>query len=71
MQGPGLGDEYSGFTRDGHIQLAVRDTSAIIAWFIPGGDRLMTHAEYEAARQALARAPSGHARKPRQRAVSG
>jgi hypothetical protein len=68
MQGMPLGDEHSGFSREGHIQLTVRDPSAIVGWFIPEGDRLMTTAEYEVAQKALRDAPRGQARKPRQRA---
>jgi hypothetical protein len=49
MQGDPLGDAHSGFSRDGHIQLAVRDPSTIVGWFIPSGDRLMSPAEYETA----------------------
>lgn len=68
MQGDPLGDEHSGFSRHGHIQLAVRDAGAIVGWFIPEGDRLMDPKEYEAAKEALTQAPTGQARKPRQRA---
>jgi len=68
MQGDPLGDEYSGFSRDGHIQLAVREPSAVVGWFIPDGDRLMDSAEYLIAQDALAKAPRGQARKQRKRA---
>ncbi|MFY2610562.1 hypothetical protein [Achromobacter ruhlandii] len=70
MQGDPLGDEHSGFSRHGHIQLAVRDPRAIVGWFIPDPDRLMDPAEYQTAREALANAPTGQARKPRRRAGS-
>ncbi|MDQ2150963.1 hypothetical protein RBI22_19880 [Alcaligenaceae bacterium C4P045] len=68
MQGDPLGDAHSGFSLDGHIQLAVRDPSAIVGWFLPGSDRLMDPAEYQIVREALAKAPTGQARKRRQRA---
>ncbi|PLC48503.1 hypothetical protein CR159_17640 [Pollutimonas subterranea] len=66
-QGDPLGDRYSGFSRDGHIQVAVRDPNIIMSWFLPKEDRLMTEAEYSAASEALAAAPVGAARKPRRR----
>ncbi|SAI12278.1 Uncharacterised protein [Bordetella ansorpii] len=68
LQGEPLGDAYSGFSRDGHIQLAVRDAGIVVSWFLPQEDRLMTADEYEAAQALRAAAPVGSARKPRRRA---
>lgn len=66
-QGEPVGDGQSGFSKDGHIQLAVRDPGCIVAWFLPEEDRLMSDAECSEARAKLAAAPTGAARKPRRR----
>lgn len=63
MQGDPQGDEHSGFSRHGHIQLAVRDPRAIVGWFIPDPDRLMAPEEYQTAGEALANAPTSQRRR--------
>jgi hypothetical protein len=68
VQGAPLGDSHSGFNRDNHIQIALCDPNAILGWFVPKGDRLMTTTEYVDARAALNALPIGAARKPRRRA---
>jgi hypothetical protein len=69
VQGAALGDNNSGFNRDSHIQLAVREAKAIVAWFVPDPDRLMTADEYDRARTRLASIADGPARKRRVRAT--
>jgi hypothetical protein len=68
VQGAALGDANSGFNRDNHIQLAVRDPDAVVSWFVPKPDRLMTADEYKHASTRLSSIADGHARKPRVRA---
>ncbi|MEY2117222.1 hypothetical protein [Rhodanobacter sp. FW106-PBR-R2A-1-13] len=47
-QGPELAPR-SGLHRDSHVQLAVRDMTCVVGWFLPPGDRLMSGPEAEAA----------------------
>lgn len=51
-QGPELAPR-SGFHRDSHIQIAVRDMSCIKGWFLPPGTRQLSQQELMAAQAAL------------------
>jgi hypothetical protein len=55
----------SGFHRDSHVQIALRDHGCVVGWFLPAGERLMSHAERHDANERLKRAT--HDRKPRRR----
>lgn len=50
----------SGFHRDSHIQIALRDPECIIGWFLPGASELLGEAGYQNARQALERLQETH-----------
>lgn len=65
-QGPSLA-ENSGFHRDSHIQLALRDPSCIRGWFLCPGDGLMDPEQDKQARMALVEAKKRHS-KPRHKA---
>jgi hypothetical protein len=41
------------FTEHAHIQIALRNQNAIVGWFLPNGDRLMTGNELRAAKARL------------------
>ncbi len=63
--------ESSEFRKGSHIQLAVRDPSCVLGWFLPPslGGSLLTEREYQAAKEAMARAKHARsAQKPRIRA---
>lgn len=51
-QGPEVAPN-SGFHRDSHIQIALRDPSCVRGWFLPAGAELLSHAEMTQARAAL------------------
>lgn len=61
--------ENSGFHRDSHIQLAVRDPGCFLGWFLRPGEQLMSETKATSAREALARFKTEHP-KPRARAAS-
>jgi len=44
-QGPELA-LHSGFHKDSHIQLAVRDRACIVGWFLPSGDQLLEELDF-------------------------
>ncbi|WP_260986198.1 hypothetical protein [Bordetella genomosp. 13] len=63
--------ENSGFRRDTHIQIALRDDTCVLGWFLPAGVQLMTGDQYRQAVQALQTAKARPIeRKPRVRASS-
>jgi hypothetical protein len=68
-QGPAIA-ENSGFRRDSHIQIAVRDDACVVGWFMPPGLKLLAQDVYEelAGELTKAKAAAGAARKPRVRA---
>ena len=68
-QGPELSPN-SGFHRDSHIQIAVRDPLCIRAWFLPAETQLMSEADYHAAKSALD-ALKNVSRKPKKRVPIG
>lgn len=43
----------SGFHKDSHIQIALRDFSCIVGWFLPTGARLLSEYKYKKAKQNL------------------
>lgn len=55
------------FRTDSHIQIAVRDNTCVVGWFLPEGAKLMTDEEYAEAQRMLQAAR--RARKPRKRAT--
>ncbi|WP_313455371.1 hypothetical protein [Stenotrophomonas sp.] len=57
----------SGFHRDSHIQIALRDFSCIKGWFVPPGERMLSAAELTAAKERFA-ALCAATPKPRKRA---
>jgi len=59
----------SGFHRESHVQLAVRDRSCILGWFLLPGEKLMDAEAFNAAKALLEVASQGYARaKPRRKA---
>lgn len=56
----------SGFHRDSHVQVALRDMTCIKGWFLPPGDHLLSSEQLEAATQRLAQVRAAHP-KPRRR----
>lgn len=58
----------SGFHRDSHVQIALRDNSCVLGWFLPPGARLMSRAERHDADDRLERAT--RERKPRRRVAN-
>lgn len=67
-QGPELAP-HSGFHKDSHIQLAVRDGACIVGWFLPSGDKLLEEAGFVAAKNQYDIAVQTYSkRKPRVRA---
>ncbi len=51
-QGPEIAPS-SGFHRDSHVQIALRDFTCIKGWFLPPGEQLLDHAQMAIARAAL------------------
>jgi hypothetical protein len=64
-QGPEI-SLNSGFHRDSHIQIALRDFQCIVGWFLPTGERLLSDGDYASAKDALDRKKAAHS-KPRRR----
>ncbi|PTN53934.1 hypothetical protein [Stenotrophomonas panacihumi] len=56
----------SGFHRDSHIQIALRDLACVIGWFLPQLNELLAEAAYRQALLQLERVRQAHP-KPRQR----
>lgn len=59
--------ENSGFHRDSHVQLALRDMTCVVGWFLLPGDVLLSENEHQAAREAMAVAEARYKKKPRVR----
>ena len=58
---------HSGFRRDSHIQLALRDQACVVGWFLPSDAKLLTQEDLLVREQELAGAKK-RPRKPRQTA---
>jgi len=59
----------SGFHRESHVQLAVRDRSCILGWFLLPGEKLMDAEAFNAAKALMDVASQAYARaKPRRKA---
>lgn len=56
----------SGFHRDSHTQIALRDFSCIRGWFVPPGERMLSAEELTKATERYAQACAAHP-KPRRR----
>lgn len=54
----------SGFHASTHIQIALRDNSCVVGWFLPHGAKLLTEQQYRAARERLSAAATAN-KKPR------
>lgn len=54
----------SGFHANTHIQIALRDNSCILGWFLPAGAQLLTERQYEEARARFLAMQSAY-KKPR------
>nr|WP_315183532.1 hypothetical protein [uncultured Albidiferax sp.] len=67
QQGKALSDA-SGFKENTHIQIALRDDSCVLGWFLPPGLQLLTAEQLQEAHKRLAQQKS--AGKPRVRANS-
>jgi hypothetical protein len=50
----------SGFHKQTHIQLALRDNSCVVGWFLPEGAELLTEEKYDEAKQRLNAAKLKH-----------
>jgi hypothetical protein len=61
--------ENSGFHRDSHIQLAVRDPTCFLGWFLRPGEKLLSASKAKKARQTLADFKASHP-KPRVQAAA-
>lgn len=58
----------SAFRRSSHVQIALRDNSCVLGWFMPPGAELLTEQQYTTAQAQLARAKTLYpSQKPRQR----
>ena len=60
-QGPEIAPS-SGFHRDSHVQIALRDFTCIKGWFLPEGEKLLDHAQMTEARSALQAARLNYAK---------
>jgi hypothetical protein len=59
---------HSGFHKGSHIQLALRDRSCIVGWFLPPGEKLLDADAFGVAEELLQAATNAYARaKPRRR----
>ncbi|WP_282246665.1 MULTISPECIES: hypothetical protein [Stenotrophomonas] len=67
-QGPEIAPN-SGFHRDSHVQIALRDFSCIRGWFLPSGTEQLSDSDLVKAQEAL-RAMREISRKVRQRVVA-
>lgn len=65
-QGPEIAPS-SGFHRDSHVQIALRDFSCVRGWFLPPGQRQLSESERTRAEERLVRVRELH-QKPRRRA---
>ncbi|HYG06814.1 MAG TPA: hypothetical protein VD865_10440 [Stenotrophomonas sp.] len=61
-QGPEL-VPASGFHRDSHVQIALRDFSCVLGWFVPPGANLLTAEEYRRAEATLTDFKAAHPKK--------
>lgn len=70
-QGPALA-ENSAFRRDSHIQIALRDETCVVGWFMPQGSKLLPPDVYDVLKAELAQASAAPAaRKKRVRPAKG
>lgn len=57
----------SGFHRDSHIQIALRDPTCIVGWFLPPGQQLLAADDFAEAEQRLVGVKAAY-KKPRKKA---